>query len=144
MDYSVPRIGYSCCVAIYTVLRSLLRERISLAPKERELKMASYIREVIDLLSDDDSKVKVEQIISSPEKQPPLYCKKRQPFSSLNGRDLRKVRTNDVNKGTEDPRSRMRRLLRKEDSETTYLFSTYKKRLSHFLVHHHVILLLQL
>ena len=101
MDYSVPRIGYSCCVAIYTVLRSLLRERISLAPKERELKMASYIREVIDLLSDDDSKVKVEQIISSPEKQPPLYCKKRQPFSSLNGRDLRKVRTNDVNKGTE-------------------------------------------
>jgi len=27
-----------------------------------------------------------------------------------------------------DPRSRMRRLLRKEDSETTYLFSTYKKK----------------
>ena len=63
--------------------------------------MAAYIGEVIDLLSDDDSKVKVEQIISSPEKQPPLHCKKRQPFSSLNGRDLRKVRTNDVNKGTE-------------------------------------------
>jgi hypothetical protein len=98
----VHQIGYSCCVAIYTVLRSSLRERDSLAPKERgELKMAAYIGEVINLLSDDDSKVKVEQIISSPEKQPPLHCKKRQPFSSLNGRDLRKVRTNDVNKGTE-------------------------------------------
>ena len=51
------QIGYSCCVAIYTVLRSSLRERDSLAPKERgELKMAAYIGEVINLLSDDDSK----------------------------------------------------------------------------------------
>ena len=41
------------------------------------------------------------QMMTAKEKQPPLHCKKRQPFSSLNGRDLRKVRTNDVNKGTE-------------------------------------------
>jgi hypothetical protein len=44
--------------------------------------MASYIGEVINLLSEDDSKVKVEQIISSPEKKPPPHRKKRLPFSS--------------------------------------------------------------
>ena len=61
----------------------------------------SSIGEVIDLLSEDDSKV--EQIIFSPEKQPPPHRKKRQPFSPLNGWDLCKARANDINKGKEDP-----------------------------------------
>jgi hypothetical protein len=63
--------------------------------------MAACIGNIIDLMSDDDSKV--EEIISSPEKQSPPHRKKRQPFSPLNGRDLRKARTNDVDKGNEDP-----------------------------------------
>jgi hypothetical protein len=105
--------------------------------------MAAYIGEVINLLSEDDSKV--EQIISSPEKQPHLHHKKRKPFLPLNGRDLCKARTNDVDKGKEDPQSCMQRLLHNEDSETTYLFSTYKKKTISFPgAPHHVILVLQL
>jgi hypothetical protein len=73
--------------------------------------MSAHIGNMIDLMSDDDSKV--EEIISSPEKQEsPPHRKKRQPFSPLNGRDLRKARTNDVNKGKEDPRYHMRRISR--------------------------------
>jgi hypothetical protein len=88
---------------------------------------------------------KVEQIISSPEKQPHPHRKKRKPFLPLNGRDLRKARTNDVDKGKEDPQSCMRMLLHNEDSETTYLFSTYKKKTISFPgAPHHVILVLQL
>ena len=90
--------------------------------------MSACIGNVIDLMSDDDSKV--EEIISSPEKQEsPPHRKKRQPFSPLNGRDLRKARTNDVNKGKEDPRYHMRRILHdQDDCISTYLFSTYKKK----------------
>ena len=90
--------------------------------------MAACIGNVIDLMSDDD--IKVEEIIFSPEKQElPPHRKKRQPFSPLNGRDLRKARTNDIDKGKDDPRSHMRRLLHnKEDCILTYLFSTYKKK----------------
>ncbi len=91
--------------------------------------MSACIENVIDLMSDDDSKV-VDEIISSPEKQEsPPHRKKRQPFSPLNGRDLRKAITNDVDKEKEEPRSHMRRLLHnEEDCISTYLFSTYKKK----------------
>jgi hypothetical protein len=88
--------------------------------------MAACIGNMIYLMSDDDSKV--EEIISSSEKQSSSHRKKRQPFSPLNGWDLRKARTNDINEEKEDLRSRMQRLLRNEDSESTYLFSTYKKK----------------
>jgi hypothetical protein len=62
--------------------------------------MAACIGNMIYLMSDDDSKV--EEIISSSEKQSSSHRKKRQPFSPLNGRDLRKARTNDINEEKED------------------------------------------
>ena len=88
--------------------------------------MAAKTSEVIDLLSADaDSVISFPPVIveSKPQQKKIPY------FLSLNGQDLQKSRTNDANKGEENPRSGMWRLLHKEDREMTFLFSSYKTKI---------------
>ncbi len=86
--------------------------------------MISNKREVIDLLSKDDS---VHSVITSSANQSTPQSKKRPPFLPLNGQNHHKTRATDFDKGKESPRSCMRRLLQREDSNNLFLFSQYKK-----------------
>jgi hypothetical protein len=91
--------------------------------------MAAKISDLIDLLSSDDDRVVSflpEKVGSNPRQ------KKRPPFLPLNGRDLRKLRSNDNNMG-EDPRSRMQHLFHREGRKTMFLFSSYKTQTISFL-----------
>ena len=127
LDYSGSSVRIQLLRCNFRCAEIFAPEKVSVLLLRKEGSSEPCIGNMINLMSDDDSKV--EEIISSPEKQSPPHSKKRQPFSPLNGRDLRKARTNDVNKEKKDPRSLMRSLLHnKEDCISTYLFSTYKKK----------------
>ncbi len=110
-------------VILHVMLRGRDKQHTQKVPVSR-ITMASNKREVIGLLSEDNS---VHSVVTSSAKQSTPQRKKRPPFSPLNGQNHRKTRTNDFDEGKESPRSYMRWLLQREDSYTLFLFSQYKK-----------------
>jgi len=102
------------------------------------------IREVIDLLSDDKNS-NVEEIISSPAKQPPPHSKKRKPFSPLNGRTLRKAKKMTSTKDRRMiPEPACGSFFSMRITKPHLYFLCTRIRLSHFLLHHHVVLIQQI